>query len=103
MSLGILSAYQREGYFPPGKVSCVREQRVQGLGRWPCIPCLCPYVCKKHTHGLGCVPMLFRSAFRKVDVFDASLNLPVVSYVFVLRTGEKVHVYTLIIETLHMW
>lgn len=59
-------------------------------------------MCVRNTHDLGCVPMLFRSAFRKADMFDASLNLPMVSCVLVLRTGENVHVHTLIIETLHV-
>lgn len=58
-----VSAYQREEYFPPGEVRCV-----QGLGRCQCVPRLCLYVCEGHTHGLGRVPMLFRSAFIKVDV-----------------------------------
>jgi len=36
-------------------------------------------VCEEHTDGPGHAPMLFRSVFRMVDMFDdASLNLPIV-------------------------
>lgn len=58
-----LSAYHREEYFPPGKVSWAQD-----LARQQYVPWLWLYVCKRHIHGLDHVPMLFRSAFRKADV-----------------------------------